>query len=299
LATPPFPYAGEVFSLMTALLWAFAVIIFKKSGENTSPLGLNFFKNSVAFILFLVTMVVLGVPFFQDRPLSIYLLLVTSGIIGIGFADTLFFKSLNILGAARTAIVECLYSPLVILLAFIFLGERLTLWQIAGAALIVFAIFISTYEKQKTPLDRKSLVLGMLFGALAHLLMAVGLIMIKRILEAEPLLWVTEWRMVGGILSLTIILAFHPNRQRVFRSIFDKKSRIYTFSGSIVGAYLVLMTWLGGMKYTKASISSALNQTSTILLFLLAAILLKERLNKEKILGIILAIIGVAMVSFG
>jgi drug/metabolite transporter (DMT)-like permease len=299
LQAAPFPYLGEILSFLTAILWASAVILFKKSGENTHPVALNLFKNSVAFVLILLTMFVLKIEVFRDLPLKTYLITMASGLIGIGIADSLFFRSLNILGAGRSAIVDSLYSPFVILFSYIWLGERLNWLQGFGALLVVGAVLIATYEKQEQQLERKRLIEGTIWAIISHAMMAIGLIMIKRILEAEPLLWVTEWRIIGGLLGLIVILSVYPNRIRVLKTLIVKGSKRYTIIASIVGAYLVLMTWLGGMKYTQASIASALNQTSTILLFILAAIILKEKVTKRKSLSIMIAIAGAVLVTFG
>jgi drug/metabolite transporter (DMT)-like permease len=60
-----------------------------------------------------------------------------------------------------------------------------------------------------------------------------------------------------------------------------------------------MFIWLAGMKYTQASIASALNQTSTIFIFIFAALFLKEPINLKRTIGIILAFIGSFLVLFG
>lgn len=296
---PPFPYFGEVLSLTTAVLWAVSVILFKKSGEKTAPIALNLFKNSVAFLLFIPTMLLLGIPFFLDLPYSVYIITIVSGALGIGIADSVFFASLNRIGAGRMAVVEAVYSPFVIYLSFLFLGERLNGLQTVGAGVIVLAILIATVEKQTQSLERRSLLSGVFWGIFANFLMAIGLVMVKKILDEQPLLWVVEWRLVGGIAILLLILVFHPERRRVLRSLRLQGGRRYTMIGSFVGAYLVLMTWLGGMKYTTASAASALNQTSTIFTFLLAGLFLREALTGRRWIAIMLAIGGALLVTFG
>lgn len=69
--------------------------------------------------------------------------------------------------------------------------------------------------------------------------------------------------------------------------------------GSILGTYLALVFWIGGMKYAPASVASALNQTSNIFIFVLAALFLKERITPYKIAGIIMAVAGVFLVILG
>jgi len=40
------PYFGEILSLLSAIVWAGAVMFFRKSGETTKPFALNFLKIS-------------------------------------------------------------------------------------------------------------------------------------------------------------------------------------------------------------------------------------------------------------
>jgi len=91
------PYLGEILASLAAVLWAIAVILFKKSGEHVHPIALNLFKTALAVILFIPTLYFFKQPFFRDAPLNEYVLLLASGAIGIGIADTLFFKCLNML----------------------------------------------------------------------------------------------------------------------------------------------------------------------------------------------------------
>jgi drug/metabolite transporter (DMT)-like permease len=73
----------------------------------------------------------------------------------------------------------------------------------------------------------------------------------------------------------------------------------YMLPGSFIGAYLSMVIWLGGMKYTQASIASALNQTSNVFVFILAALLLSEPVTFIRVLAILLAFSGAFLVSFG
>jgi drug/metabolite transporter (DMT)-like permease len=53
------------------------------------------------------------------------------------------------------------------------------------------------------------------------------------------------------------------------------------------------------MKYTQASIASALNQTSTLWTFLLAALLLHEPVTWKRAAGLAIGLFGVALVTLG
>jgi drug/metabolite transporter (DMT)-like permease len=53
------------------------------------------------------------------------------------------------------------------------------------------------------------------------------------------------------------------------------------------------------MKYTQASIAAALNQTSTLWTFILAALILKEPVTWLRVVGLGLGLAGVFLVTFG
>jgi drug/metabolite transporter (DMT)-like permease len=293
------PYFGETLALTTALVWSVAVILFKKSGETASPLGLNLFKNTMTLLLMPPTMLLLGQELFRPAPLNDYMLLTFSGVLGIGIADTLFFKSLNLLGAARSAIVDCLYSPVIILLSIFWLDERISVAQAIGALMIISAVFAIGREKGLVQITRQQLIAGILLGVVSMLAMGIGIVMIKPVLERSPVLWAIEVRLAGAAVSLFIILGLYRRRKAVLQSIMEIKGWKYMIPGSFLGTYIALMFWIGGMKYAPASIASALNQTSNIFIFIFAAIFLKEKITCYKLVGIALAVIGVFLIMLG
>ncbi len=293
------PYLGETAAFTTAALWALAVILFKKSGESVNPIALNFFKSVLGAVLLVPTLMIVREPLVRDAPASDYLLLLFSGVLGVGIADSMFFKSLNLLGAGMSAIVDCLYSPFIIILSISFLGERLGLLQVLGVFLILSAVLTAATPGGRGALSRRDLVRGICWGASAMLAMAVGVVMIKPLLNRSPLLWVTEIRMLGGAAVLFFIMLFHKNRREMAGSLLAVKNWRYTLTGSVLGGYVCVILWLAGMKFTQASTASALNQTSNIFIFIFAALFLKEAFNRQRIIAIIVAVSGAFLVMFG
>ena len=294
-----FPYIGEIYALLTALAWAFAVILFKKSGETVHPIGLNLFKDLFAMVLFLVTMAVWGKEIIRDVPAWEYGLLLASGALGIGLGDTLFFESLNRLGAGLTAIVDCLYSPFIIGMSMLVLGERLSVLQGLGVVLVVAAVLAASLEWRPGLIDRRRLVTGILYGIGGLAAMAVGIVPVKPLLERSPLLWATEIRVIGGAAVLAVVLVAHRRRREIVRSVVKTRGWHYMLGGSFAGAYLAMVLWLGGMKYASASVASALNQTANVFIFVFAALLLREPITARRTVGIILGVAGAFLVSFG
>lgn len=294
------PYAGEILSLAAAILWALAVVMFKKSGETVHPVALNAFKDVLALVLYVPTIYLAGSTLFHAAPPREYALFFASGVLGIAVGDTLLFQSLNMIGASRSALVSCLYSPFIIALSFIFLGERLGALQIAGAALIVLAVAETTRTHEgAAPLERRRLLVGVAVGVLAELVMAIGIVMVKPLLGSEPLLWAVEIRLAGGVLALLVYLMWHPRRRHITGSLVSGGMRWVTLAGSVIGGYLAMMVWLAGFKFTQASIAAALNQTNAIFVLVFAALFLGERITWLRAGAIAGAVAGAILVTLG
>ncbi|MBE0433030.1 DMT family transporter [candidate division WOR-3 bacterium] len=295
---PSIPFIGETLSLVTAAIWALAVTLFRKSGETVHPLALNAFKNLLAIVLLVPTIWVAGQALWLPTPARAYLLLFLSGIVGIGLGDTLFFQSLNRLGAGLTGIVVCLYSPFIITLSYIFLDEQLSGIQLAGALLILVAVLLTSLHRRSDSTVSPRILPGIIYGVAASAAMAAGVVIMKPLLGTHPVIWVALIRLAGGMTMLAVILLFHPARSTILISSISTKNWHYTLGGSLLGAYVSMIMWIAGMKYTQASTASALNQTNTIFIFIFAGLILKEPITARRAIGVCLAFIGAALVSF-
>ena len=291
------PSLGEILALSSGLVWAVAVILFRVSGRKVHPIGLNLFKTVLALILMAPTMLVLGESLAPAVPAATTGLLLLSGVLGIAVSDTLFFHSLNRLGASLVAIVDCFYSPFVIGLSFLLLGERLTAWQLLGAGLVVSAILTVSREKRGEKLDGKNLAAGILYGVLAMFFVALGIVMVKPVLGTVSVVWATLVRLAGGTIALLLIVPFLRGRRAIFAPLADRANWKALVPASFFGSYLSLVLWMGGMKYAKVSVAAVLNQLNTIFIVIIAAVALKERLTGWKVAAVVLAFIGAYLAS--
>jgi uncharacterized membrane protein len=293
-----FVYQGELLAITSALFWAVAVILFRLTGRSVRPLNLNLFKIILCSGLFVITSLALREPLLPDVPLKTYGILLLSGVIGIGVSDTLYFASLNRLGAGLSAIVNCTYSPLVIVLATVFLGERMSLLQVLGVCLIIGAVLTIARGNHTAPEKRRDLNIGIGLGMAAMLAMAVSIILMKPYLSEVPVVWATLVRTIGGLILLGGVFGLRSDRRSYTREILDRKNWKLLVSSSIFGGYLAYWAWMGGMKFTQASTAAALNQMSTVFIFILAVVLLREKATTGKLLALVLAVGGVLLVTF-
>ncbi|AOE49647.1 DMT family transporter [Kangiella sediminilitoris] len=286
---------GELFALASALTWATAVIIFKVAGETLSATSLNLFKNMLGASLLIPTaMFMEGLTMPQLTSWEWFITL-ASGFIGIAIADTWYFLALKKVGAGNTAIVASLYSPFVIGLSVLFLGESLNIMQIMAFVLVLLGIFLVTYQKNRKHVDAKTFVEGLFFAVGAVFLNAVGIVMVKRILEGDGFFWLITLRLLGGIAGTIMLLIVSNKLVGVIKEIKEPRGWGMLITASVLATYITMMFWLAGYKYTDASTASILNEMTNVFIVVFAWLFLKEELPRRKLLGIVLAFVGVAV----
>jgi len=293
---------GPACALLAALTWAFAMILFKKSGEKVPPLALNLFKNVVAIVLLVVTLLgtwlVTGEGLEEVRAFTAYDvgILLLSGFIGIAVADTLFFYSLNLIGVGIISIVDCLYGPMVFLFSALLLSESLNPLQYAGGGMILAAVLITARHEPPEGRTRLQLLIGIALGVLDMVFLAFGIVIAKRVLEGFPIVWASLIRLAGGTAALAVIVAFLPQRRALVSVFKPSGSWKFILPASFLGAYLSLLFWIAGFKYTQASVAGILNQSASIFALILATLILKEAFTKRKFAAVVLALAGIVLV---
>ncbi len=297
----PFLSAGEFYALACAVLWAFAVILFRKTGETIEPVALNLFKAVVGLTLFVITMLVLGAPFFPESvPLEDWVVLMASGALGIAIADSVFFASLNRLGAGRSAIVNCLYSPAVVLCSALYLGEPRGPWLFPAMLMMGAAILVGTWkpeDKAGDEADRRSLRIGVVLGGLSMLLMAAGIVWAKPVLDRSDPLWATTARLAGGAIFLGIQGLLPRWRAGVIKVFRPGPHWKVAVPAAVIGTYFALFMWILGMTFTQTNTASVLNQSSTVFVLILATIFLREPLTWRRGLAIVIGMTAAVLVT--
>lgn len=287
---------GELIALGCALIWSLAVICFKIVGEDAHPIILNFCKNWLGAILLVPTVLLIDGPMQVMPNYGSLALLIVSGFIGIGVADYFVLRGLAKINASRFAIVECAYSPAVILLSVLFLGESFGIYRFFGASLVLLAIVLVSIKPDPAsgPLSKE----GFLYCIAGIFSMAVGIVMIKPIFDEIPLFWIIQIRLAAGAVGSTFLLATVTNRREKLKAILLVERKVIFFLACFLSTYVSMILWVAGYKYNDATVAAVLNQTATIFTVLLAAMFLKERLNIRSVIATALAVVGVLIMSY-
>jgi len=287
---------GEVFAVACAAVWALAVVLFKRSGETLPAFELNLFKNLLGAVLMLPTVLLIegsALPEFSPRQ---WLIVLVSGIIGIAVADTWYLRALNLMGASRTGVVASLYSPFVVILSMLFLGEVMAGWQLAGFVLVLGGILLVTWRSNRMDVSLRALRLGVFHGAAAVLMMAIGIVMIKPILEGEHFFAIAGLRLAAGSVAMLMFAAVTGGFGRMIERYRQPQPWPTIVIASVLASYVSMILWLAGYRLAPASIASVLNETAAVFIVLFAWWMLGEALSPRRVLGAALTFGGVCAI---
>jgi len=298
----PFPLMGEMLALSCAVLWAYAVILFRKSAVSLDPLAMNLFKSVLIAPLILAAALLWGdLGTLSSATRTDVILMTVSAVLGLYIADTMLFLSLKMIGASIPFITSCLYAPAVMLGASLFLSEKLTVFSIVGAGIIVAGILLVSTDKFyiNEGVSKKTLVLGTLIAAGNSLMAAAGTVMIKIPLEHLGVFEVTFFRMIIGLIPLILHVHLAGMWSEVRKTFSPSPAWRYLIPASVIGTYISMLMWVAGIKYADAHTASILNQTSPIFGIVFAAVLLDEKLSVRKLAGVTAAFGGIVLVFLG
>ncbi|WP_093487864.1 MULTISPECIES: DMT family transporter [unclassified Pseudoxanthomonas] len=285
-------------ALGSAATWAVGVILARQLGAHLPPLSLNLLKNGLVLAVLAPVALVVHADAWPTLPAAELAIVIASGVIGIALADTLYFRALNELGAGRMGVIGNLYSPLVLLLGFVFLDERLGAGQWIGFALVGLGVLLVSRPPGEWKTHPQHTARGIMIGLSAIALMAIAIVMVKRTLETQPLLWVTLLRLAGAVVGLLVVATLPTMRARMRFVPADVPWRRLLLA-ALIGQGLSMVLWLGGYKFTSASVAAILNESASVFLVVLAALWLREPLGKRAFIGVVLTFSGIACMLLG
>ena len=289
---------GDWYAIGAGFFWSFSVILMRISGFTIPPLPLTFFKSFVAILGFAAVLLVQGGPWLPDLAGMTWFRLVVSSILGISVADTLFVAALNRLGASLQALADCIYAPSVALVGWIMFGEGLSAWELMGGSLVISGVFVGMVKTKEIKRHR-DLLIGTLLVAGAHLIMAVGILMVRDVIREESLVWVAGFRFLVATVGLGVFAVIVCKGRSLLMGLQRRDLWKFTVPMALLGPFLATLFWIGGFKYETVGRAAIYNQLSTVFIILLAWMILKEHLTRRKVAGVCLAIVGAVIVGLG
>jgi len=287
--------AGDVYALLAALCWSSGIILFELSGKVLDSLQINVIKNIIGLMGFFLVLFMTGNLIISYTPHE-YWLLIISAVLGVAIGDLFLLASLKRLGSGLYAVAGASYTMFIFLFAFLMFQEIIPTQVYVGGTLVILGIIIRSMAMEKKN-NGAHLLRGILYVLIAQGLTAYSVLLVRPIMENHPIIHIAMIRFGIGVLFNIVHLL-------CVRGIDDfRKTLIIGFrspamvAGAFMGTFLSVIFWLSGFKYTLASRAAVFNQLSTIIITLMAAIFLKEKMNAVSWVAVIIAVSGAILVS--
>lgn len=289
---------GDLYAISAGFVWSFCVILMRISGFQIQPVALTIFKSGMAVIFFALALPLLKEDFVQDLPPDAYFRLIASGVLGITIADTMFVAALSRLGASLQALADCIYSPAMVGVGFLMFAEVLGPWELVGGSLVVAGVAVGMRMTAEVR-SRRDLILGVILAGGAHVIMAIGILMVRDLIrEGSPsIVWISGFRFFVATIALSGLALLRMPAREVFMGFTRRDTWKTTIPMSFLGPFLATMLWTAGFKHIAAGRAAIYNQLSTVFILVLAVLILKERMTKRKLIGIALAVSGSVLVA--
>tara|TARA_B110000438_G_C15798924_1_gene644157 strand:- start:452 stop:1339 length:888 start_codon:yes stop_codon:yes gene_type:complete len=286
---------GDLYAILTSFCWASGVILFQVSGRLLGSMHINVLKNTIGVIGFISFLMIQGNRF----PVFTYdemMILTISAILGVAIGDYFYLSALRNLGAGLNAIVGTTFSLSIFILSYLMFGEVISIRGYMGGFFVISGIVIATIELPKNK-SRKDITQGIVYGLIAQVLTAFSVLMIKPVMAVHPVVPIALIRFGIGALIGIIFLYYKEGGSDLIKTYKKGFSHIPLVLGAFFGTFLSVIFWLAGYKYTLAGRAAIYNQLSTILIILMAALFLKEKMNNRKWFAVCCALSGAILVS--
>ena len=292
-------FIGEFAALATSFFFAMTALIFTSTGRMVGSQVTNRIRLTFALIYLMILNIIL---FREPLPLSAqssrWIWLSLSGIIGLSLGDAFLFQSFVSVGTRLGTLLLSLAPIFGSILAWIFFGETLTTLQITGIVLALGGIawVVSSHEEPpNTPHGHTRR--GVIFGVLAGLGQAVGLVLSKQGMfgEFSPLR-ANAIRMLAAVIFIWAWTAFEGKITATFTTLREHpKAWTLLALGALVGPVLGVSSSLLAIQHAEIGVASTLMALPPVIILPISYFLFKEKISWQGLLGTVLAIAGVAI----
>ncbi len=287
---------GDIYAITSGIFWSFSVILMRISGYSIPPVPLTFFKSFIAIIGFGTVLLFVGDPLLPEYDGLVWTRLIVSAVLGISIADTMFAAALNRLGASLQALADCIYAPAMTVVGFLMFGEALTAVELLGGALVVSGVFVGLVRTKEIE-NSRDLIAGTALAAGAHITMAVGILMVRDVIQGGSLVWIAGFRFAVATIALGAFAIFKGQGRSLTMGFQRRDIWKHTIPMALLGPFLATLFWIAGFKYETVGRAAIYNQLSTVFIILLAWLLLNEKMTPRKLTGVALAIVGAVVVG--
>ncbi|MFZ0965016.1 MAG: DMT family transporter [Candidatus Bathyarchaeia archaeon] len=294
---------GELAALGAAICWTVSAILYKEALLKTKPVSANIVRLVCTSIILVACLAIIGkFGVLMNLPAYAVVLACVSGIIGLGFGDTLYMMSLKLIGVARAVPITCVYPLFNLLWAVFLVEEPITLSVVLGAVTIVFGIWLLRQETNAgtAETEKKILVKGVAYALATAVMWSVSITMIDMAVtlpetsSLDHALAINTIRVTAIAVSL-LVSAPIIDRDFGFLKMQRKTLAVLIFGGIValgLGWFFLTYSFINTLESRAVPISSTTPLFST----LSGIVFLHEKVTARNAVGSIMIVVGIFLI---
>lgn len=291
-------HPGEMAALLTAVFWTITALSFELASKRVGSLAVNVIRLALAFI-FLSTFAHFyrGMALPVDATAHAWIWLSISGLVGFVFGDYFLFHAYALISSRIAMLIMTFVPPVTAFLGWVFLGERMSLLQLAGMFLTVTGIAITIFSRENGSKKWKMryATKGIVFAFLGVLGQGGGLVLSKYGMGSYDAFAATQIRIIAGFAGFALIILLNGNWRLVSNAFKNRMGMAGIVSGSFFGPFLGVSFSLLAIQLTATGVASTLMAIVPILIIPPAAILLRQKVKWLDYMGAVISVCGVVL----
>lgn len=299
-------HIGEIAGLLTAVCWSVSGLAFEDCSRRIGSLSVNLLRLALALVfLSAAGFAVRGMALPEDATSEMWLWLSISGLVGFTLGDMCLFRAYVLIGARLSLLLLTLVPPMVALIGWAMLDERLALLDCLAMGLVVGGVLWTLADKpngkdgKNGPSRTKVSPWGVVLGVLAALAQAVGLILSKKGMGDYSALAATQIRVAAGFAGFAVLFLFIGWWPKVLTAVKDRRAMTTVALGAFFGPFLGVTLSLAAVQHTEAGIAATLMGLVPILIIPLEYLVKRQGTTVRSVFGTMLAVAGTALLFVG
>jgi drug/metabolite transporter (DMT)-like permease len=296
------PYLGELASILTAFCWSANSVCFTIAGRRVGSSTVNVVRLWIALAAMLLLHLILFGSIFPHAEGWRLSYLGISGLIGFAIGDAVLFEAFVLLGPRLAMLIMTLWPVFAALLAWLFLGQSMSLPRILAMAATLggIALVVGDHSSAADGGKPRKLTLGILLTLGGALGQAIGFLLSKYGLEGNySPISANLIRVSAGTLAISLWLLLRGHLVENFLRLKDRRAFVLItlggLSGPVLGVVLSLYA-IGHAKYL--GVASTLMSLSPVILLPVSLLVFKERITRLAVIGTVITLLGATALFF-
>jgi drug/metabolite transporter (DMT)-like permease len=299
-------------SILTTIAFSISVVCATRSAKLLGGTEANFWRLVVAVALLGAWAHCFGQGLSGDS----FPLFLISGIIGVG-ADVFLFQALPRIGARlSTLLIQCFSTLFASAVEWMWMGTKLTLWQIAACATILTGVVLALAPGKHLNATRQILLAGIAFGLLAGLGNGMGAVLSRKAYAVAAAAHQNidgatggYQRLIGGLFVAAVCL-LAVRRSHVALQFTDaqapklpsaekwRRAWPWVLSNGVIGQTFGVTCYQWALKTTPTGLVLAIVATTPLVVIPFSYAIEGEKIEARSVVGGAVAVAGVIFLVF-